>query len=128
MWTDLDRTHVSIKIARTQLMEPSAVTAVPGSSLSFLKVGRSSGTSGGVNEHAQVEIRIRDNGTRLEEGASSKIFDHFFTTKDIGKGTGLGLAISRQIIEENHSGKLYVEPTTARGVEFIICLETKLSA
>lgn len=81
-----------------------------------------------LNERSQVEIRIRDNGIGLDEGTSSKMFDHFFTTKDVGKGTGLGLSISKQIVEENHSGKLYAEPTTTRGVEFIICLPTKLSA
>ncbi len=80
------------------------------------------------NPQSQVEIRIRDNGIGLEPSAQSKMFDHFFTTKEVGKGTGLGLAISKQIIEEHHGGRLYVQPISERGVEFVICLSQKLPA
>ncbi len=45
-----------------------------------------------------VEIGIRDNGKGMSDAVKAKIFDHLFTTKDVGKGTGLGLAIARQIV------------------------------
>ena len=43
-------------------------------------------------ESNQVYIRIRDNGKGMSEEVQAKIFDHLFTTKEVGKGTGLGLA------------------------------------
>jgi nitrogen-specific signal transduction histidine kinase len=42
----------------------------------------------------------------MSEEVKDCIFDHLFTTKDVGQGTGLGLAIARQIVEEKHGGKL----------------------
>jgi len=54
----------------------------------------------------------------MSEALQSKIFEHLFTTKDVGKGTGLGLAIARQIILEKHSGSLEVHSTLGQGTEF----------
>lgn len=52
-------------------------------------------------------ITVEDNGEGVKADIREKIFQPFFTTKDIGKGTGLGLSISRRIIE-GHNGKLYL--------------------
>ncbi len=71
---------------------------------------------------AQVIIKIQDNGKGMTEAVKQKIFNHLFTTKDIGKGTGLGLAIAKQIIEETHNGKLTCSSTLNQGTEFIIQL------
>ncbi|MEG3846876.1 AAA family ATPase [Microcoleus sp. herbarium19] len=65
-------------------------------------------------------IRIRDNGPGMSEEVRSHIFDHLFTTKEVGKGTGLGLAIARQIVEEKHGGKLSCISAPGRGTEFVI--------
>lgn len=46
-----------------------------------------------------VEIRVTDSGTGVPEQYREKIFQPFFTLKDVGKGTGLGLSISRRIME-----------------------------
>ncbi|NEQ37390.1 MAG: histidine kinase [Okeania sp. SIO3I5] len=54
-----------------------------------------------------VRIEIADNGSGIPEHIQPKLFDAFFTTKDVGKGMGLGLSISYQIVVENHGGKLY---------------------
>jgi signal transduction histidine kinase len=48
-----------------------------------------------------------------------------FTTKGVGKGTGLGLAIARQIVEENHNGKLTCDSILGQGTEFAIALPLK---
>ncbi|WP_375474253.1 response regulator [uncultured Nostoc sp.] len=68
----------------------------------------------------QINIKIKDNGKGMNEQIKSKIFDHLFTTKAVGKGTGLGLAIARQIIEETHGGKLSFDSVVGKGTEFII--------
>ncbi|WP_416666617.1 trifunctional serine/threonine-protein kinase/ATP-binding protein/sensor histidine kinase [Egbenema bharatensis] len=69
-----------------------------------------------------VEIRIRDNGTGMSSEVLSRIFDHLFTTKGVGKGTGLGLAIARQIIVEKHGGCIEVQSEVGQGTEFCISL------
>ena len=50
-------------------------------------------------------IYVIDCGERISSDVEKKLFQPFFTTKEIGTGTGLGLSISRGIIEE-HKGKL----------------------
>ncbi|MBI4783302.1 MAG: HAMP domain-containing histidine kinase [Oscillatoriophycideae cyanobacterium NC_groundwater_1537_Pr4_S-0.65um_50_18] len=69
-----------------------------------------------------IEIRISDNGKGMTEEIKSRIFDHLFTTKGVGKGTGLGLAIARQIVVEKHGGSLEVQSTVNQGSEFCIRL------
>ncbi|MEP0916180.1 AAA family ATPase [Leptolyngbya sp. DQ-M1] len=76
-------------------------------------------------EANKVEIRIRDNGKGMSEEVKSKIFDHLFTTKAVGKGTGLGLAIVRQIVVEKHQGAIEVHSAIAQGTEFVISLPIK---
>ncbi|BAY23413.1 two-component hybrid sensor and regulator [Calothrix sp. NIES-2100] len=68
----------------------------------------------------QVKIIIADNGKGMGEDIITKIFDHLFTTKAVGKGTGLGLAIARQIVEETHAGKLRCNSVLGEGTEFLI--------
>ncbi|AFY81975.1 putative ATPase [Oscillatoria acuminata PCC 6304] len=70
----------------------------------------------------RVEIKIADNGAGIPEEIQSKIFDHLFTTKAVGKGTGLGLAIARQIVVETHGGRLQVHSQIGQGTEFVISL------
>ncbi len=57
------------------------------------------------------EIQVIDSGEGLSLDVQKKIFQPFFTTKDIGVGTGLGLSISKAIIEEQ-GGTLYYDPTS----------------
>ncbi|MEG3894323.1 MULTISPECIES: AAA family ATPase [unclassified Microcoleus] len=71
-------------------------------------------------EGEQVKIAIADNGNGMPEEVKNRIFDHLFTTKDVGKGTGLGLAIARQIVEEKHGGKLSCISAPGEGTEFVI--------
>ncbi|WP_392533750.1 AAA family ATPase [Nostoc sp. C117] len=73
-------------------------------------------------ENSLVTIAILDNGKGMSEQVKSKIFDHLFTTKSVGKGTGLGLAIARQIIVEKHGGAIAVNSQLGKGTEFIIQL------
>jgi C4-dicarboxylate-specific signal transduction histidine kinase len=53
-------------------------------------------------------VRIIDSGEGIPPLIRQKLFQPFFTTKDVGVGTGLGLSISRGIIEE-HEGRLYYQ-------------------
>jgi PAS domain S-box-containing protein len=67
-----------------------------------------------------AEVRVSDTGTGIPEEIRPKIFDLFFTTKDVGKGTGQGLAISRAVIVEKHGGTIEFETQMNEGTTFII--------
>jgi len=70
----------------------------------------------------RAEIRISDTGTGIPVEHRDKVFNHFFTTKEVGKGTGQGLAIARRVIVEKHRGTLTFETEVGRGTTFIIRL------
>ncbi len=76
--------------------------------------------STGANEDSVV-ISIRDTGLGIAPEHLSKIYDPFFTTKQIGKGTGLGLAVSYGIIRD-HGGHINVESKPGEGTRFQITL------
>ncbi|MBL1179197.1 hybrid sensor histidine kinase/response regulator [Pantanalinema sp. GBBB05] len=78
-----------------------------------------------VIEGRTIQIHITDNGVGISEAVKSRIFDHLFTTKAVGKGTGLGLAIAHQIVVENHAGTIEVNSDPQQGTEFIITLPIK---
>lgn len=60
-------------------------------------------------ENEYVLVEIADDGAGIPPDVRSRIFDQFFTTKDVGKGTGLGLDIARRIVVGQHKGKISVE-------------------
>jgi len=61
-----------------------------------------------VDGNGFLEIKVTDSGTGISAEIREKIFQPFFTTKEIGKGTGMGLSISSGIIK-NHCGELRVD-------------------
>ncbi len=69
-----------------------------------------------------IEIKISDNGIGIKKENLEKIFDMFFTTKEVGKGTGQGLAISYDIIINKHGGKIEVDSKFTQGTTFRIYL------
>ena len=68
-----------------------------------------------------VEIVVRDTGCGIPEANLQRIFDPFFTSKEVGKGTGLGLSVSHGIIKA-HGGTIKVESTVGVGTTFRIQL------
>ncbi|WP_237396195.1 sensor histidine kinase, partial [Okeania sp. KiyG1] len=72
------------------------------------------------NGTQMVKISIQDNGCGMSDEVKNRIFNHLFTTKEVGKGTGLGLSIARQIVEEKHDGKLSCDSQLGKGTEFVI--------
>ncbi|MBD2662958.1 sensor histidine kinase [Richelia sinica] len=72
-----------------------------------------------------VQIAIADNGPGIPEEIHQRIFQPFFTTKEVGKGTGMGMSISYQIITEKHGGRLYFNSQPGQGTEFFIEIPIK---
>jgi C4-dicarboxylate-specific signal transduction histidine kinase len=68
-----------------------------------------------------IEIRVTDSGAGVPEPYREKIFQPFFTLKEVGKGTGLGLSISRRIIE-SLGGRIELD-TSQPHTSFVIYLK-----
>ncbi len=64
-----------------------------------------------------VEIAVSDTGCGIGPDILDKIFDPYFTTKEVGKGTGLGLAIIYGILSE-YGGAISVETQLGKGTTF----------
>jgi signal transduction histidine kinase/ActR/RegA family two-component response regulator len=64
-------------------------------------------------------ITVCDNGSGIPEGIKHKIFDPFYTTKDIGEGTGIGLGVVNEYVNAM-SGSLEVQSETNKGSAFIL--------
>jgi two-component system NtrC family sensor kinase len=71
---------------------------------------------------AQVEIRVRDNGTGIPPEIRDRLFQPFFTTKPTGEGTGLGLSISYDIVTQQHGGTIEVDSEFGAFTEFTVRL------
>ena len=73
--------------------------------------------AGADGEDRAVVVRIQDNGTGMDEATRQRIFDPFYTTKDVGKGTGLGLSIVKGILDDHHA-EVAVDSTVGEGTTF----------
>ena len=66
----------------------------------------------------KIQISVIDSGFGINSQLIEKIFEPFYTSKEVGKGTGLGLSISKGIVE-NHLGRLFLDPLASH-TTFII--------
>jgi nitrogen-specific signal transduction histidine kinase/ActR/RegA family two-component response regulator len=64
-----------------------------------------------------IAITVKDTGCGIDENALQKVFDPYFTTKQIGEGTGLGLSIVYGIVED-HNGLIKVSSSIDKGSVF----------
>jgi signal transduction histidine kinase len=79
------------------------------------------GDSGTITITTRVDgdcaaIDIADDGPGIPAEIRERVFDSFFTTKEIGSGTGLGLATAYRIVVDRHDGALTVESEPGRTV------------
>ena len=61
-----------------------------------------------VDEIDYVVLRVQDSGLGISDENITKIFEPFYTTKEVGEGTGLGLSLSKNIMQRN-LGDLYYD-------------------
>lgn len=71
----------------------------------------------------RVRIVFSDNGCGMTEEVLKRIFNPFFTTREVGQGTGLGLSVSRGIVKD-HGGQIHVRSALFKGSTFTVELPT----
>jgi PAS domain S-box-containing protein len=90
-------------------------------------VVKDSGTRGKIRvrtrqDDTHVCIEIADTGCGIPETIRERIYDPFFTTKEVGRGSGQGLAIARAIVLDKHGGSLSFDSEVGKGTTFRILL------
>jgi signal transduction histidine kinase len=61
-----------------------------------------------------AEVDVTDDGPGIPPEDHDRVFEDFYTTKDVGMGTGLGLATARRIVVDRHEGTLTVDSEPGR--------------
>lgn len=68
-----------------------------------------------------IEIIVEDDGPGIPEDLQSRVFEPFFTTRDVGEGTGVGLAMCHRIVQ-THQGAIGLATTPKGGARFTVFL------
>ncbi|MCY1523029.1 Adaptive-response sensory-kinase SasA [compost metagenome] len=66
---------------------------------------------------SRLHVTVRDNGPGIAEENLARVFEPFYTTRDVGQGLGLGLSISYAVIER-HGGQLFAESELGQWAAF----------
>ena len=66
-----------------------------------------------------IRLRMRDTGEGIEPKIMDRIFEPYYTTKEVGKGTGMGLSVIHGIVKR-HGGGIWVESELGKGTLFEI--------
>lgn len=97
----------------------NAIQAMPGGGTVSVAVER---VHRGERENPQqICIRVTDQGHGIAPGEMARVFEPFYTTKDVGQGTGLGLSIAFGIVEE-HGGEIEVDSNENSATTFSVYL------
>jgi signal transduction histidine kinase len=111
--------HTSIKVVREYDRDLPKLT-VRGSELNQVWTNLLDNAIDALGENGTISITTRrdgdcalvdiaDDGPGIPPEIRERVFDSFFTTKDVGQGTGLGLATARRIVVDRHAGSLTVD-------------------
>jgi two-component system, NtrC family, sensor kinase len=71
-------------------------------------------------EKEHVELRLTDNGTGMSSEVQRRMFDPFFSTKEVGQGSGQGMTISYDVVVNKHNGTLECESREGEGTTIIL--------
>lgn len=94
--------------ARDAVLMPEAVEA---------KIWINTSVQTDANGEVWLRANVRDSGCGMSQAVKERIFDPFYTTKDVGKGTGLGLSVTLELLQQ-HGAKINVVSAPGKGTEF----------
>ena len=119
VWADADQmTQVIMNMlvnAQHAIEEKGSIT------VRSRRAQKAPGAEPGAQPVAMVELSIIDTGCGIPKKNLKRIFDPFFTSKEVGKGTGLGLSVSHGIVSA-HGGMIEVESEVGEGTTFRVFL------
>jgi two-component system, NtrC family, sensor kinase len=119
VWVDEDQIK---QVVMNMLVNAQHATERGGSiTLRTRRASAPGSADSGAEPAPMVEIAIIDTGCGIPEKSLPRIFDPFFTSKEVGKGTGLGLSVSHGIVEA-HGGTIRVESAVGKGSTFYVYL------
>ena len=73
----------------------------------------------GLKTGKHVKVTVSDTGPGIDTAIIDRIFDPYFTTKEVGKGSGMGLAVVHGIVK-NHNGAIFIDSKPGIGASFSI--------
>jgi len=68
---------------------------------------------------SSIRVSFLDDGPGISKEHLGRVFDPFFTTREVGNGTGLGLSICHGIVTA-HNGRIYAESDWGKGATFVV--------
>lgn len=87
--------------------------------LPWIITKKTDGRFSDLSPGSYVKLIVTDSGSGIDSGIHDKVFDPYFTTKEVGKGTGMGLAVVHGIVK-NHNGEIYLDSELGKGTSFTI--------
>jgi two-component system NtrC family sensor kinase len=69
-----------------------------------------------------IEVRVTDEGPGVPAEERERVFEPFYTTKDVGKGTGLGLAVCKHLVKRLGATIRVVDAPSGRGAQFVVVI------
>lgn len=80
-----------------------------------------------ISGKKEIEVKFTDNGKGIKSQDIDKVYDPFFTTKEVGKGVGLGMYLSYNYIQR-HNGTINMDSTYGKGTTVTITLPVEFHA
>ena len=95
------------------------INLLSNAALALRKAGRTDPRIDVIGQHqdGRLQVSVRDNGTGIEAEDLNRVFEPFFTTRNVGQGLGLGLSVSYAVIQR-HGGTLRVASEPGAWTEF----------
>jgi PAS domain S-box-containing protein len=104
----------------------NAAHAMPGGGVLRISVDETEIGADGRGDDRWVRVVVRDNGVGMSPETVDRIYDPFFTTRDVGEGTGLGLSVVHGIVV-GHGGTIEVHTEPGEGSTFEVLLPARAS-
>jgi len=114
--TQIDQIMMNLGINASQAMEETGGTLNISAKMTTLEAEKTKDYDD-LTPGNYLKITFSDTGPGITPEIINRIFDPYFTTKEMGKGSGMGLSIVHGILK-NHSGAIWVDSSLGKGTTF----------